>query len=241
MRACLRQPSFRQFDHEWIDTVAWTGAKTIFWDEPHLPMRERFERAHITNQNTEEANHFAFTKLRLDDTILSTEFTARFDNLHNGVFLDVLAQDKTAKKGLAQKLHMKMTAQLRWLVLNKWRGTPMNANNKVISFIGDVIKAIFPLKLLEKMQNRMMTRYRNKDTGVLYDSMGRNVERGAFPEEWLAEAVYVDFEDTKLPIPQEWDKYLSYLYGDYMEMIPVSERHVSHEIVRIDLGRFIDY
>ena len=91
------------------------------------------------------------------------------------------------------------------------------------------------------MQNRMMTRYRNKDTGVLYDSMGRNVERGAFPEEWLAEAVYVDFEDTKLPIPKEWDKYLSYLYGDYMEMIPVSERHVSHEIVRIDLGRFIDY
>ena len=45
----------------------------------------------------------------------------------------------------------------------------------------------------------------------------------------------------KLPIPKEWDKYLSYLYGDYMEMIPVSERHVSHEIVRIDLGRFIDY
>ena len=225
----------------------------IPWDDDAdvMMLREDYERflsvlpdelpGYITNQNTEEANHFAFTKLRLDDTILSTEFTARFDNLHNGVFLDVLAQDKTAKKGLAQKLHMKMTAQLRWLVLNKWRGTPMNANNKVISFIGDVIKAIFPLKLLEKMQNRMMTRYRNKDTGVLYDSMGRNVERGAFPEEWLAEAVYVDFEDTKLPIPKEWDKYLSYLYGDYMEMIPVSERHVSHEIVRIDLGRFIDY
>ncbi|WP_316637532.1 LicD family protein [uncultured Ruminococcus sp.] len=196
---------------------------------------------YITDQNTEEANHFAFTKLRLNDTILSTEFSARFKGLHNGVFLDVLAQDKTAKKGFAQKLHMKMTAQLRWLVLNKWRGTPMNANNKLVSFIGDVIKAILPLSLLEKMQNGIMKRYHNKDTGMLYDSMGRNVERGAFPEEWLNEAVYVDFEDTKLPIPKEWDKYLTYLYGDYMDMIPVSERHVSHDIVRIDLGRFIDY
>lgn len=225
----------------------------IPWDDDAdvMMLREDYEKflsvlpdelpSFITNQNTEKANHFAFTKLRLDNTILSTEFTARFDNLHNGVFLDVLAQDKTAKKGLAQKLHMKMTAQLRWLVLNKWRGTPMNANNKIVSFIGDVIKAVFPLKTLEKMQNRMMTRYRNKDTGVLYDSMGRNVERGAYPEEWLGEAVYVDFEDTKLPIPKEWDKYLSYLYGDYMEMIPVSERHVSHEIVRIDLGSFINY
>ena len=195
--------------------------------------------SYITDQNTEEANHFAFTKLRLDDTILSTEFSARFKGLHNGVFLDVLAQDKTSNKRLPQKLHIKMTAQLRWLVLNKWRKTPMDANNRIVSFIGDVIKAILPLKTLEKMQNRMMTRYKGKDTGVLYDSMGRNVERGAFPEEWLSEAVYVDFEDTKLPIPKEWDKYLTYLYGSYMDMIPVSERHVSHDIVQIDLGRFI--
>ena len=225
----------------------------IPWDDDAdvMMLRDDYERflsvlktdlpPYITDQNTEQANHFAFTKLRLNDTILSTEFSARFKGLHNGVFLDVLAQDKTSNKKAASRLHMKMTAQLRWLVLNKWRGTPMNANNKLVSFIGDVIKAILPLSLLEKMQNGIMKRYRNKDTGMLYDSMGRNVERGAFPEEWLKEAVYVDFEDTKLPIPKEWDQYLTYLYGDYMDMIPVSERHVSHDIVRIDLGRFIDY
>lgn len=225
----------------------------IPWDDDAdvMMLREDYEKFlsvlpdelpyYITDQNTEEANHFAFTKLRLDDTILSTEFSARFKDLHNGVFLDVLAQDRTSNKRFSQKLHMKMTAQLRWLVLNKWRGTPMNANNRFVSSIGDVIKAILPLKTLEKMQNRMMTRYNKKDTGMLYDSMGRNVERGAYPEAWLAEAVTVDFEDAKLPIPKEWDKYLTYLYGDYTQMIPVSERHVSHEIVRIDMGRFINY
>ena len=225
----------------------------IPWDDDAdvMMLRDDYEKflsvlktdlpSYITDQNTEEANHFAFTKLRLDDTILSTEFSVRFKGLHNGVFLDVLAQDKTSGNKAASRIHMKLTAQLRWLVLNKWRGTPMDANNKIVSFIGDVIKAILPLSLLEKMQNGIMKRYRDKDTGMLYDSMGRNVERGAFPEEWLREAVYVDFEDTKLPIPKEWDKYLTYLYGDYMDMIPVSERHVSHDIVRIDLGRFIDY
>lgn len=49
------------------------------------------------------------------------------------------------------------------------------------------------------------------------------------------EAIWVDFENAKLPIPKEYDKYLKYLYGDYMEMIPVSERHVSHDIKQIDL------
>ena len=51
----------------------------------------------------------------------------------------------------------------------------------------------------------------------------------------------IDFENTKLPIPKEYDKYLKYLYGDYMEMIPVSERHVSHDIKQIDLGEYAGY
>lgn len=38
VHACLNAPSFRAFVKEWIDTVAYIGAKTIFWDEPHLPM-----------------------------------------------------------------------------------------------------------------------------------------------------------------------------------------------------------
>ena len=100
---------------------------------------------------------------------------------------------------------------------------------------------LLPLSLLERMQNRVMTRYSRKDTHYLFDSMGRNLERGAFPAEWLDEAVYVYFEDTMLPIPKEWDKYLTYLYGDYESMISLSERHVSHSIVRIDLGRYINF
>ena len=79
--------------------------------------------------------------------------------------------------------------------------------------------------------------YSEKD----FDSMGRNVSRGAFPAEWLDEAIWVDFENAKLPIPKEYDKYLKYLYGDYMEMIPVSERHVSHDIKQIDLGEYAGY
>lgn len=37
-RVCMNAPSFRAFMHEWIDAVAGTGAETIFWDEPHLPL-----------------------------------------------------------------------------------------------------------------------------------------------------------------------------------------------------------
>ena len=40
---------------------------------------------------------------------------------------------------------------------------------------------------------------------------------------------------------QEYDKYLTYLYGDYMQMIPVSQRKLSHSIVLMDLGEYVNF
>ncbi len=34
---CLNAPSYRQFVKDWVDEVASIGAKTVFWDEPHIP------------------------------------------------------------------------------------------------------------------------------------------------------------------------------------------------------------
>lgn len=39
VRACLNSPDFRRFCREWIDAVEYIGGETIFWDEPHLPMK----------------------------------------------------------------------------------------------------------------------------------------------------------------------------------------------------------
>lgn len=38
--ACLNSPDFRRFTREWIDSVYDLGARTIFWDEPHMPSQQ---------------------------------------------------------------------------------------------------------------------------------------------------------------------------------------------------------
>ncbi|MBQ4605850.1 MAG: hypothetical protein IJB15_04035 [Clostridia bacterium] len=48
VRVCLASPDFRRFMHEWIDVVAFTGAKTIFWDEPHLPKKTVEGKEHFS-------------------------------------------------------------------------------------------------------------------------------------------------------------------------------------------------
>lgn len=193
-------------------------------------------------QENEKDSHFPFTKLRINNTVLSTEFTSRFPNIHNGIFLDVLAQDFTGNNSFLRKIHMHAVAASRWLVLDKWRGTSVNANSKFSSFCANILKTIFPLGFLQRVQNKLISLYKNKKNAqYLFDSMGRNVSRGAFPAKWLDEVIWADFENVKMPIPKEYDKYLTYLYGDYMKMVPVSERHVSHDIKQIDLGEYAGY
>lgn len=226
----------------------------IPWDDDAdvMMLRDDYDRflkvlpyelpANFAIQNDEITSHFPFTKIRINDTVFSTEFSSRFEDIHNGIFFDVLAQDQTSNNKLVRKLHMRATASARWLVLDKWRGTKVNANGKFAFFIANVLKTIFPLSILEKFQNKLMVQFRNKkNASFLFDSMGRNITRGEFPKQWLEEAVYVDFEGYKLPIPKEYDKYLSYLYGDYMDMIPVSLRHVSHDIIQMDLGEYAEF
>ena len=197
----------------------------------------------IQTPYTEALNHQPFTKLRLDDTYFSTKFTAKFPNMHNGIFIDILAHDRTAYSKLARKFHLAQTIAIRSMVFNKWNDSPIitGGTHPALCKLGTMLKDILPQKMMDRRMFYVLTKYKHRKPGFLYDGMGRNVKRGDFPEEWLDESIYVDFEDYKLPVPKEYDKYLTWLYGDYMKMIPVSERRVSHSIVWMDLGYMTGY
>ena len=41
-----------------------------------------------------------------------------------------------------------------------------------------------------------------------------------------------------LPVPEKYDEYLKFLYGDYMELAPLSTRLGCHEIKLCDIGKY---
>ena len=57
-----------------------------------------------------------------------------------------------------------------------------------------------------------------------------------FPEETVKKMQKLGF--MGIPVPKEYDQYLTWLYADYMQMIPVSARRTSHSIVLTDLGAY---
>lgn len=208
-----------------------------------VAQKELPENIFLQLPHTEKGNYNPFTKLRIDNTLFATEFTGHFLWMHNGIFFDILAHDRTGRSRWSQKLHLMATMLMRSIVFNKWGDTDIagGGGHPIICKIVDKVKYLVPMRFALWAQNRLLEFYKNRDTGYLYDGMGRNLSRGAFPAEWLAETVYVDFEGYQFPVPKEYDKYLTYLYGDYMQMIPVSRRRTSHSIVLMDLGEYSNF
>ncbi|RDB60541.1 hypothetical protein C1878_13900 [Gordonibacter sp. 28C] len=56
----------------------------------------------------------------------------------------------------------------------------------------------------------------SKPTSRAMNIWGAWNEREVMNAEWFGEGATFRFEDMDCPIPSEWDKYLSRLYGDYM-------------------------
>ncbi len=55
-----------------------------------------------------------------------------------------------------------------------------------------------------------------------------------FPADIFSSAIWVEFEDTKMPIPAGYNRYLTLLYGDYMTPPPVDKQLPCHEVQFVD-------
>lgn len=195
----------------------------------------------ITFQTYENDKYcfYDFAKFRLNGTIFATGFAKEHKQMHNGVAFDIFCHDKTANSRLGQKLHLAMTLFTRALVFNKWNNRKAENGNKIQSVLTNFFKWVFPLKFSLWLETKTLKFFKNKKNArYLYDGMGRNIYNGCFPIEYLDEAIYVDFEGYKLPVPKEYDKYLRFLYGDYMELAPLSTRMGCHAIELCDIGKY---
>lgn len=178
--------------------------------------------------------HYPYTKLRLNGTTCVTEFTSRFPALHQGVFLDIFVQDKTADDPKKSRNHAKQIQFWRAVVRYRWcckanataglrTALPIRAFARLVS-----------LRFAEKQLALTMRRYEHTTTASLIDSSGMHLLNGGYPAAWLDTPQTVSFGNTTLSAPANADEYLSYLYGDYHTPKEVP----AHSVAEVDLGPY---
>ena len=62
------------------------------------------------------------------------------------------------------------------------------------------------------------------------------LKKQVYKREWFREAVSIHFEDTVINCPNGYQEYLTFQYGNYMELPPEEKRHGTHPCFYVDLN-----
>lgn len=182
---------------------------------------EKFEKYgnkdiyYLQTPEKEENYYLSFSKIR-DITTTLIEEGNKDKNIVYGVYIDIFPLVGIPKNKLQRNI----------LKINRALMLSANTNvinNKIMRSISKLIIKIFGKKRVIKYCQKRCYKYKTSD----YDEWlslcdGDGFELNLLNKNIYGKPLYVKFEDTKLPIPREYDVYLKHIYGDYMK-IPSEE------------------
>lgn len=165
----------------------------------------------VQTLETDSNYSLSFAKIRNIQTTLIEE-SNKFENSVNGVYIDVFPLVGYPDNKIKQNI----------LKINRAFALSANRNiinNKLLYFIFKLILKIFGKKNIIKHCTKQCVKYKCEDYENLLsifdgDSININLTSNTI----LGQPTYVKFEDTELPIPENYDLYLKNVYGDYMKL-----------------------
>lgn len=177
-----------------------------------------------------------FVTIRDNETTAIKPYQVDMDISH-GVALDVLPLDGWPDGKMKRKM------QVFWaLVYSLYCAQTMPVNHgKAVSVAGKIALTLVPSKKLRyklwKLAERKMTKYPIKKCNYITElCSGPYYMKKQYPREAFDKAIWVDFENVKMPIPQGYDVYLRTAFGDYMKLPPKEKQKPHHDAIFIDLN-----
>lgn len=196
-----------------------------------LALKDELPQGYSFNDHISDKNFkYGFCKLYDEN---STYIESMLDSDYvGGIYIDIFPLDNIGndiKKADKLFKKIKFRRKLRSLVYIKGKRSSL-IKNIVVKTCQAVFKESnkwyeWPYKVIRK--------YKNKDCKLITNVYGANMERETIEKEVFGKPVLYDFEDTKFYGVEDYDKYLSKMYGDYMEL-PPEEKRKKHQISYID-------
>jgi lipopolysaccharide cholinephosphotransferase len=162
-----------------------------------------------------------FAKVSNENTVMNEYL---YDKDVFGVYIDVFPIDGYGKKiqiTLSQWLNKFLNAKKA--VLGRNRSLAKN----ILIAIGKIALSPFSVKMILNKMHHIATAFdysKSLQTEIFCSS---TVEREIVPKFVFKKLIKSEFENLKVNIPAEFDKYLTALFGDYMTF-PPKEKQISH-------------
>jgi len=194
----------------------------------------RFELQSIDN---EPKYNLFISKVRMKNTRLVDKVTANLD-IKQGIYVDIFPLDFC--DGIDRNLikRVKMFSFLAKLKAVKIGIAKKKSIWKSVSVV--IIKALtffLPLKWINETTNHVLS---SKKHGSMYINFCSQYgyKKQTMPIEWFGEGKEIVFENKYYRVPNKYEKVLTQIYGNYMELPPIEKRNTVHDFIEVDLGNY---
>lgn len=161
-----------------------------------------------------------------------------------GVFIDVFPVDEASDSPESRRLFKDHHKAFNKIKYGLRRPEPLTAK-KFFSF--KELKRFFRTRHYSARIPEVKDNYKKLqreaslvkgDCYLYYRSMD-SFQKALMRKEWIDETILTPFEDMMMPIPKDYDSYLTKLYGDYMQL-PPEDKRVPHPHLFCDLEKRVD-
>lgn len=192
----------------------------------------------IINYKTDSTYHYYITRIQNTNTkVMESRFESEGRYTH--VSIDIFPLDGTPNNYLLRKIYCFKLMAHRAMASLHYKDVIVTKNRNWKEKILLWILLKFPT---DKMFNhfnqlnncdKLLKKYKMNESYFTGNMMGAYKTRELIPTHWYGTDYFYDFENIKLRGIKEYDKYLSRLYGDYMQLPPIEKRRVHYKIIEI--------
>ena len=168
-----------------------------------------------------------FSKLRLNGTTCLEKYHPKTEGTHQGVYIDIFPADDAAKTPLGRRLQFYASKVVIAKSL-KARGYETDG------FLKKAFMAAASLLPRRPFQKVVSGGHPDSDLVHCFFGGASDMKRSVFPKSMLENRTAAMFEGREYPIPSDYDKLLTILYGDYMTMPSEEERAVKAHAILVD-------
>jgi lipopolysaccharide cholinephosphotransferase len=140
--------------------------------------------------------------------------------------IDLFVFDNVPDNKVIAKLKIILILVLQGMIKEKRYYKNYNFVGVVLSFLTWLLGLLFTKRFKLKAYEAVSKMGNKKDSKcvTVYNTMFKQVRKLQFPKKMIDEYVYLPFENHKFMSIKDYDVYLRILYGDYMELPPLSQR-----------------
>ena len=189
------------------------------------------------NWHTDENYALPFGKVRKKGTLFVEAKSSRLKE--NGIYIDIYPLDfapegEEARKKLAKQLLHLFRLKLMKSGYTPWKEDDRTLWKKRIGYLAYQAASLpFSNKKLIQLYEDLVRSVPESDT--LYEQSALPIAY-YFDRSWCENLKDYPYGDTAFTGPEDYDAFLSCLYGDYMELPPADKRENRHQIQELDFG-----